>query len=232
METNLLLDDGFSPNKLTGDTKLGKVLLVIFYMHVGVALINLVMTFNWHFFSDEELYREFISDDVQLNSFYDYFHLIFAFFYCGLHLLSIVWFIKWFRRLYANLHKSQLKPLLYKESMAITSWFIPILALYRPFQIMREIWEVLQDYFSKYLVGFRRKSMAIIGIWWFFFNVSKITNRLSIFNLFRADDVETIKSCLILYDIDAIIQLVTVLVTIKLIRETMDLEQQFYATYK
>ena len=73
METNTILDDQLHPKKLLNNPKLGKVLLIIFYTHIVVAITNLGMALNWHFLSDEELYQEFLTNELSLNSFYDYF---------------------------------------------------------------------------------------------------------------------------------------------------------------
>ncbi|MBE7175615.1 MAG: DUF4328 domain-containing protein [Mucilaginibacter polytrichastri] len=60
--------------------------------------------------------------------------------YFILFIVSIVFFIRWFRRAYANLHRIQAPGLRFGEKAAVYFWFIPFLLLIRPFQIMREIW--------------------------------------------------------------------------------------------
>ncbi len=54
-------------------------------------------------------------------------------------IISAVTFIVWFRRAYSNLHQ-EVRCLSYTKNWAIYCWFIPILNLYRPYQIMKELY--------------------------------------------------------------------------------------------
>ncbi len=53
---------------------------------------------------------------------------------------AIITFIMWFRRAYYNVHEFALSPPQYSEGWAAGAWFLPILSLFRPSQIMKEIW--------------------------------------------------------------------------------------------
>jgi len=53
--------------------------------------------------------------------------------------ISVITFIMWFRRAYFNLHQ-KVNHLSYSEGWAAGSWFVPIINLYRPYQIMKEIY--------------------------------------------------------------------------------------------
>ncbi|MEM6319580.1 MAG: DUF4328 domain-containing protein [Bacteroidota bacterium] len=231
MTTNSILDDQLFFSKLRNNQKRGKGLLILFYVHLVMAVINLGMTLRWHFLSDAQLHKEFFSSSSSSNDWYEYLQNYFALGYLTLHIASTIWFIVWFKGLYANLYNSRLKPLRFQRTMASISWFLPVIALYRPFLIMREIWTAMQTYLTKHLDGFRTKPFAILGVWWLFFNLSKITNRLSIYHIFHSEEVAAIKAHLIQFDIDSVIQLITVLVTIQLIKDTSNLELQFYICY-
>ncbi|MEC8831353.1 MAG: DUF4328 domain-containing protein, partial [Bacteroidota bacterium] len=54
-----------------------------------------------------------------------------------LYVVSVITFIRWFRRAYYNL--SSRTDIRYDEGWAAGSWFVPILNLFRPYQIMKEI---------------------------------------------------------------------------------------------
>ncbi|MDP4206262.1 MAG: DUF4328 domain-containing protein, partial [Bacteroidota bacterium] len=54
-------------------------------------------------------------------------------------------FISWFRRLYYNLHLI-FNQLSYKEGWAAGCWFVPVLCFFRPYVIMKEIWQTLSDF--------------------------------------------------------------------------------------
>jgi hypothetical protein len=57
----------------------------------------------------------------------------------GLYLVTAIGFIAWFKRAYENLTAFG-QPTAHGTGWAIGSWIVPIVSLFRPFQIAREIW--------------------------------------------------------------------------------------------
>jgi hypothetical protein len=55
-------------------------------------------------------------------------------------LASILFMVMWFRRAYWNLHQI-FDGLRFSEGWAAGAWFVPIIFLYRPYQIMKEMFE-------------------------------------------------------------------------------------------
>lgn len=53
---------------------------------------------------------------------------------------TVVLFLRWISRVYQNLPTLGARKLEFTSGWAIGSWFFPILNLWRPFQIVREIW--------------------------------------------------------------------------------------------
>lgn len=91
--------------------------------------------------------------------------LIINILYIIAYILSIVFFIMWFRRAYYNLHL-RVKNLSCSEGWAAGVWFVPILNLFRPFNIMSELYRETK----KYLIKNNRLNFNIpefyIVIWW------------------------------------------------------------------
>lgn len=57
-----------------------------------------------------------------------------------LQIASVVTFLWWFHRAYKNLHVAGVPNLRFSPSWAIGGFFVPILNLYRPYHIMKEVW--------------------------------------------------------------------------------------------
>lgn len=92
-----------------------------------------------------------------------------------LTILSIVYFIMWFRRAYYNLQLAGGRTN-FTEGWAAGAWFVPFLNLVRPYQIMTEIWNDTQSLnYSKA----ERKSGAIVGVWWTMYLISNIVSSVS-----------------------------------------------------
>lgn len=78
--------------------------------------------------------------------------------------VNVVTFILWFRRAYNNLYKIGVHGLQWTEGWAAGSWFVPILNLFAPYQIMREIWHKTQTMSKPEETQVH--SDAIVGWWW------------------------------------------------------------------
>ena len=74
--------------------------------------------------------------------------------------LTIVFFLQWFRRAYFNLRLLGRRPD-HSDSWAVISWFIPILNLFRPYSIMKEIW-----YDTGATTGAGTNSRTVLRWWW------------------------------------------------------------------
>lgn len=75
-------------------------------------------------------------------------------------------FIQWFRRAYYNLHQLS-KNLSFGEGWAAGAWFVPIMNLGRPFNIMKEMMSVSENMLTQAnLVREDKRRRRSVGIWW------------------------------------------------------------------
>lgn len=79
------------------------------------------------------------------------------------YITAIVFFILWFRRAYANLHRLGII-LNYSEGWAAGAWFVPFLNLYRPLEIMTETWNETQ--IAAGFAGDELKGSGKLIAWW------------------------------------------------------------------
>ncbi|MDR1459969.1 MAG: DUF4328 domain-containing protein [Bacteroidales bacterium] len=80
--------------------------------------------------------------------------------------ISLITFIMWFRRAYYNLHQ-KVNSLSFSEGWAAGSWFVPIINLYRPYQIMKELYMETKRLFQREgLPEPIHYTTAYIGWWW------------------------------------------------------------------
>lgn len=89
---------------------------------------------------------------------------IIAILYLIVFIISGVTFIQWFRRAYYNLNiRANCN---HSNGWAAGSWFVPIISLYRPYQIMKEMWNETSAQIKSKSPNYIEKSTIIIGIWW------------------------------------------------------------------
>jgi hypothetical protein len=100
--------------------------------------------------------------DVTLN---DMREQIIGVIYLIVYIVSTVTFIQWFRRAYFNLHL-RVDNLLHPEGWAAGSWFVPIISLFRPYQIMKELYEESSELLEKKGMNDNDLSTSYLGWWW------------------------------------------------------------------
>jgi len=82
------------------------------------------------------------------------------------YLISVIFFIMWFRRSYYNLHQNHLK-LSYSEGWAAGAWFVPIVNLYMPYEIMKELYKATRKLLSQAGATVENLLLTkILGWWW------------------------------------------------------------------
>ncbi len=77
----------------------------------------------------------------------------------------MVFFLRWMHLAYSNLHKLQIPGLRTSPTIAMWSWFIPVLNLFRPYQVMKEIWQA-SDPASTADNWKTIKPPGVMGLWW------------------------------------------------------------------
>jgi hypothetical protein len=86
-------------------------------------------------------------------------------------------FMFWFRRAYTNVHKLGIGWLRWKPGWAVGAWFVPVISLYVPYQIMRDIWSATA-YSIRKDFDTSRFNADIIGWWWALFIVANVLTGL------------------------------------------------------
>lgn len=111
--------------------------------------------------------------------------------YMLVYIASGIIFIQWFRRAYFNLNlRTRCK---YSEGWAAGGWFVPILSLFRPYQIMTELHEKTADLINKRSqLRIEDNSGPIIGIWWGLWIISNYIGQYALKAAFKADTIETL----------------------------------------
>lgn len=140
------------------------------------------------------------------------------------YVISVITFIQWFRRAYFNLHL-KVKHLSHPEGWAAGSWFVPFTNLYRPYQIMKELYQETKDLLTKKGIAFNQNfSTGALGWWWalWLFNgfVGQILFRYSL----NAESIEEISTSSVLSIFSNIIGIPLALITVKVIKDYASIE--------
>lgn len=93
-----------------------------------------------------------------------------------------VFFLRWIYRVNQNLHVLSERPLEFTPGWAVGWYFIPFANLYKPFQVMKEIW----------IVAHRGESpeRSLLNQWWTLWIISQFLGRLAFRIALRAEGRE------------------------------------------
>jgi hypothetical protein len=134
--------------------------------------------------------------------------------------LGIVYFLRWFRRAYANLERVG-ENIAYSEGWAVGAWFVPFLNLWRPYQIMKEIW-----YKTRQVYGtVADEDHRLVKIWWIVFLIRGFLERTTSRISWRANTSKELIYAAQMEILSAVVNMGALWLTIHLIRKVALFEE-------
>jgi len=165
---------------------------------------------------------DFVSEDEANAN--DLREQIIAIFYLLASIISAVTFILWFRRAYFNLHLKT-NHLSHSEGWAAGSWFVPIISLYRPYQIMKEIYERTSQLLHSKEIKFNQSfSTSALGWWWSLWILSNVLGQITFRLSMRAESIDELTVLTFANMISNVVGIPLALITIKIIKDYADIE--------
>lgn len=145
------------------------------------------------------------------------------------YVASAIVFIQWFRRAYFNLHLYSTN-LTSTEGWAAASWFVPILSLFRPFQIMRELYEETARVFvKKERTGAYIAPTKFLGWWWALWLVNNMINQYVSRTSWKAEDASELINVTVADMISTLIGVPLAIITVKVIKDYAKMEVHLQA---
>lgn len=111
--------------------------------------------------------------------------------YLLIYIISGITFIQWFRRAYNNL--AARTKIDHNEGWAAGAWFVPIISLFRPYTIMKELFvktnKLLRDRSGLATEG---NELTLVGLWWALWIIVGYIGNYSIKMIFKEDTIESL----------------------------------------
>ncbi|MCB0737765.1 MAG: DUF4328 domain-containing protein [Bacteroidetes bacterium] len=144
--------------------------------------------------------------------------------YLVAYIISIVTFILWFRRAYYNLHQ-RVENLDQKDRMATISWFIPIVNLFGPYQIMKELYYRTQILFdSNDINQHQNLGTRYVRLWWALWIITGILGRVIAAQSRNATSITDLTNGTILDITQSILGIPLALLAIKVVKDYAKVE--------
>ena len=106
--------------------------------------------------------------------------------YLGVFVASVIAFLAWINGASANLQSLGVQEQRFSPGWAVGAWFVPIVMLFRPYQIMKEIWQGSCPANGDTTAAEREGAPVspLLGFWWAAWLVSNWLSNLVLKNLF------------------------------------------------
>jgi hypothetical protein len=137
-------------------------------------------------------------------------------------IISGITFIRWFWRSYENvkLFSGETR---FGPGWACGAWFTPFICLWRPYQIMKDIFQRTNELLNKFEIKQELK-MGVMRGWWFLWIISAVLSQI----IFRNNDTSLpgLKNITVISMIDHILEILLALLTIHLIKKHSESESK------
>ena len=163
-----------------------------------------------------------ISDQVANTN--DSREMIIGFIYLVIYVISGVTFIQWFRRAYYNLN-NRIK-CKHSEGWAAGSWFVPIISLYRPYQIMKEMSIETTSLLKEKTNSHVDSKTELIGWWWALWIASSWAGNYIMRISFKAETLENYINSTLGNIFLSFLGIPLAIITVKMIKTYSEKEEQ------
>ena len=209
---------------LRDNTARAKQIISIFWIMVGLTITNMG-ALGWRYFLLTDVQANPDNIDMNMINASDTLIIVINIAHIIIVILSIFFFIMWFRRAYYNLHMLPWHNARYTEGWAAGSWFVPIINLWWPYQIMIDIWRGTQNALKERLG--EPQSAAIVGWWWTLHLITSFYNNISTRIGWDAEqDIDSLLTSTKVDFIGEILSIPAIIITIMLIQRTNNFERE------
>tara|TARA_R110002049_G_scaffold2511_8_gene18414 strand:+ start:742 stop:1356 length:615 start_codon:yes stop_codon:yes gene_type:complete len=108
--------------------------------------------------------------------------------YTVIYLTSAVVYIRWFKSAYSNLAKRTVTN--EKVSMAIWGWIIPFISLFKPYQMIKEMWTDTSLQIRLKEPDYQQKDTSILGFWWFLWLITNVIGNFIFKYAFKSETIQ------------------------------------------
>jgi hypothetical protein len=208
--------------KLKPNEKRAKTAIMLIWIVLAIEIISLISSYFQFNLLQSAANGQTISMETAAAN--DVRERIIGLIYIIAYIISAITFIKWFRRAYFNLHQ-KVYHLSESEGWAAGCWFIPILYLYKPYQLMKELYVETEMLLTrKGLSHIETITTKFLGWWWALWIINNIIGQIIFRASLKAETITELTDLTIANIISDIIVIPLALITVKVIKDYSNVE--------
>jgi len=208
---------------LKDNTARAKQIISIFWIMLGITILDMI-SLAWQYILVKDAQNDLGNADLQAIGVSDTLRQIVVIVNLIIFILAIIFFIMWFRRAYYNLHELPWHNARYTEGWAAGSWFVPVINLWWPYQIMVDIWRGTQNALKERLG--EPQPTTIIGWWWALRLTSSFVSQISARITGDAKGIDELITATQFELISDILTIPAIIITIVMIQRTSNFEKE------
>lgn len=212
-------------SQIRKNTQRGRLVITFFWISLGVTVLSLISSIlQVLLLHNYQIGGHITNEDISLN---DLRESVIAIAALLILIIQAILFIQWFRRAYYNLEQVESISTKFKNEHAVWAWIIPILSLFRPYHIMREIWDKTQIPKEHPIYGKVMIPKTLIGWWWAFWLTGNFLANIS-YQLLVRGSFDMAMTGSIMQIFEAVAHIISIIFAIAVVKKVMEFEADFY----
>jgi hypothetical protein len=208
---------------LRPNEKRAKIAVILIWIVLAAQMAALVSCIIRYYFVKSIQNGEIITNESLKAD--DYRQLIISWILLIVTIVGAVTFIRWFRRAYFNMHVL-IGRMRYTVIWAAGAWIVPIISLFRPHEIMKEMYDSAEELLEKdQLLEKNTRRVKIVCIWWAFWVVLNISSYILNWIASNASDLETSMACYVGFMIYCVLYIPLSILAVKVIQNYAAMEK-------
>lgn len=213
--------------KIRDNSKRSKNLINAFWLLIVISAFAALSSYwELQLLEKIDLGNDYTDEEVTYN---DSRQFIVGLLQTGLGIATMVFFIMWFRRGYYNASQLKMKKTSYDDSWALWGFIVPIISLFYPYNIAREINENHYYYLKRNKEGFSQTlNNSPIGFWWAAYLITNVIGRYTFKTIFKDETLSELITSAEAYIISDLADVIAALITVYMIMKVSEKEQEVY----
>jgi Domain of unknown function (DUF4328) len=144
------------------------------------------------------------------------------------YICTIVFFLMWLNRSYRNLESFNIQGLTATPGWAVGYWFLPILSLFKPLQIVNEVWHGSNSENLEKGYGFSDTSTTSLhGFWWGTWLISGILGQISFRLEINAENPGLNQIAYLIASLTSVFSIIAGFLLITIVQQTTERQEIF-----
>ena len=213
-------------SKLKNNEQRAKNAITLILIVMIVKAISIFSNYHQYRLLQSVSHGNKISIEAATNN--DLIQRIISITYLIVFIISAITFIQWFRRAYFNLN-IKVDSLENSDGWAAGCWFVPVLSLFMPYLIMKELYDKTNSLLLKQFDTYIKRSTLFVGWWWTLWITVNIFGYVIVFSTkFGTESITSLIVTTFLSIIGAFVFIPLAIITIKVIKDYSLIEKMIY----